>query len=193
MKSIIPTVDFNNTGSEEQVVTGFKNQGVCVIKNVFSQSECDHYMGQIVSNISNIAPNSRIAGYYQNNQPVPLYQIQSDSVSKSKFNTIHDPPFTRPGLIQALFANLSAVWDVRTHDRVEQVFDLLYKNLRDDYQNKLFVSGDGININPPVNIINADQDWSHVDLTTDQPWKCVQGQVVLTKTSAGFRCTPESQ
>jgi len=64
-----------------------------------------------------------------------------------------------------------------------------------------FVSScDGINIQPNIASDNAgrngegkDSDWAHVDQTVRRdPYRCVQGQVVLTQTDACFRCSPGS-
>ena len=72
----------------------------------------------------------------------------------------------------------------------------------------MITSIDGINIkpnlvgpydnsNPSISTssdftLNASTDWAHIDQTSGDPLKCVQGQIVLANTTACFRCSPKS-
>ncbi len=106
------------------------------------------------------------------------------------------PPQTRHGLFQCLVSNFKAVWTVRSDPNVRLVFKTLYSNLRGKTIRNYIVSADGINFKPGTvgpNCSNSKRDWAHVDQTsTADIFQCVQGQVVLANTTAGFVATPGS-
>jgi len=107
------------------------------------------------------------------------------------------PAQTRRGLYQNVVGNLDSVWDIRAHERVNDVFRKTYGVLRGRVfgNSDLYTSIDGINLCPPKTAGRggSSTDWAHLDQTTRHaPLACVQGQVVLTDTSASFVCSPGS-
>ena len=104
------------------------------------------------------------------------------------------PPQTRFGLFQSRLGNSAAAWRVRTHPAVRDVFTKVFSGLRGEPVREFVTSVDGVNVRPPVAPFYEPDgdDWAHFDLTRDEPEECVQGQVVLTDTTAGFRCSPRS-
>ncbi len=52
-------------------------------------------------------------------------------------------------------------------------------------------SMDGINVRPHMAPYQNGKDWAHIDQTIpNNPFLCVQGQVILSDTSACFRASP---
>lgn len=89
----------------------------------------------------------------------------------------------RKGMMQSLIGHAEPVWKIR---------ELLYPIFRKLHGTKnLYTSMDGATVCPPVPPTRAVKDWPHIDQTTSEPW-CIQGQAVLTTSSAAFRCTPRS-
>lgn len=87
------------------------------------------------------------------------------------------------------------MWNVRANKNVRKVFEIIYSGLRKHKISEFIVSGDGINIRPgnigPYS--PGKPDWAHLDqTTTNDIYECVQGQLVLTNTSASFVATPGS-
>ncbi len=102
----------------------------------------------------------------------------------------------RDGLFQCRVGNVKAAWDLRCDERVHSVFRAAYSSLRGRAVDDFTTSIDAVNVRPPVApFYDADssRDWAHFDLTRPgMAYECVQGQVVLTDTTAGFRCSPRS-
>ena len=107
------------------------------------------------------------------------------------------PPQTRPGLFQALFSNMPAVWTIRSHPHVRRIFEVLYSHLRGKPTTEFIVSNDAVTLRPgccaaPAATTPA-KDWPHLDQTTrDDIFRCVQGQAVLTDTLASVVASPGS-
>jgi len=124
------------------------------------------------------------------------------------------PPHGRFGLFKSLLNNLQPVWEIRRDPRLLEIFRKVYGSLREERNSYSYTtdgaretmmggldsficSPDGVNLQPnqmPDGFGNIpDKDWAHVDSTNRRnPFQCVQGQVVLTNTTAAFRCTPGS-
>lgn len=171
-KSIsINDVDFNN-----KLIKIFREDGLCVINDVINDQDCDNYMDAIINDF-----------------------VKLDSgIKKDRIDTwiTHNlPPQTRTGLFQALVSNLSTIWQIRSNDNIRKIFEILYTNLRGKEVKDFIVSNDAINIKPNNNeiITNRTRDWAHIDQTdrTDI-FKCIQGQCVLTNTTASFVASPKS-
>jgi hypothetical protein len=72
---------------------------------------------------------------------------------------------------------------------------MLYSNLRGYEIDDFVTSLDGLNFKPPIEPFHVDDDkndWAHVDQTFKGIHDCIQGQVVLSDTSAGFRASSRS-
>lgn len=103
------------------------------------------------------------------------------------------PPQTRVGLYQAVVGNIAPVWRLRTDPRVARIFSALYSALRGVPVTDFIVSGDGLNLKPNrVGPYGPTKDWPHLDQTDGSPYLCIQGQAVLTNTTASLRASPKS-
>jgi len=157
----------------DQAFQHFQQHGVVIIPNILSEDECDMYMSGIVSRFEALGTG-----------------IERHNIKKT-WSDYNLPPQTRPGLFQCLMGNLPEVWAIRQHPRIQEVFHTFYSKLGHDEQ--LVVSGDGINIKPgSIGPYQTDNDWAHLDQTCDGIFRCIQGQVVLTNTTACFRASPRS-
>lgn len=153
-----------------------------IITDIIPKQECDHIMDEILSVFTSLGSDLDL------NDP-------------NTWNNYNLPVQTRPGLFQSLVPNLPIIWKTRTKSHLVDIFRNCYKNLRDDLPNdfKLISSNDGINIKHSEakpfhdNSKDLEKDWAHIDQTdSDKIFQCFQGQLVLTNTTASFRCTPES-
>lgn len=149
----------------------FKKYGVAVITNTFTSKECDTHTDAILTAFESLGTG-----------------VQRDNVDTWMTKPRNLVPFqTRVGLYQQVFSNLPTIWDIRSDARLVSLFAGLYGDHR------LIVSGDGINVvvNGRAKKLNPKKDWAHLDSVG--PFDgCIQGQVVLTDTSAAFRCSPRS-
>jgi hypothetical protein len=171
------TIKYGEENFDTKLVDLFKQYGVVVITDVMDKNICDEKVTEIIKNFEMIG-------------------------SVKKFNSRNWvdenlPPQTRPGLFQALVSNFKPVWDIRSNDGISSIFEILYSNLRnkkytiDDF----IVSGDGINVRPNCieDYTKNSTDWPHCDQTKrENPFLCIQGQMVLTNTTASFVASPKS-
>lgn len=156
-----------------------KRYGVVVIEDVFTPEECNDIMTYITTDIQKLSSN----------------KIDISTLKTTKKTWTDDKlfPQTRKGLHQRGYSYLG--WSVRQDPRVNNIFKELYTYIRDYEVDELVTSIDAINIRPPIEPFCDDKtaDWAHLDQTrTDNIYSCIQGQVVLTNTSAGFVCSPKS-
>jgi hypothetical protein len=172
-----PTISFDSPDFETLLTTKYKEYGVVVIENVFSDNYCNQRMAGILSDFVSMSPT------------IDLEHIESTW----KRDVL--PPQTRSGLFQALVSNLHDVWKIRSEKNVELIFRILYSDLRQKKIKNFIVSGDGINIKPgcigPI-VEEKTKDWAHLDQTTGEIYDCIQGQAVLTNTTACLVSTPKS-
>lgn len=167
-----PTIKYSDL---YKLPTLLKQYGVVVIENVFTNKECNEWMESILNDFEKIGKD--------------IDKDDSEAWSKAKENL---PPQTRYGLYQALMGNLPAVWKIRKHKHMLPIFKKLYTDLRKKEINDYICSLDGINIQPNVKHRDV-RDWPHADQTDRSDiYKCIQGQAVLTNTSASFVATPKS-
>jgi len=95
-----------------QVTTLLKEYGVCVIPNVFSNTECDAWVQEILSNMEAISGNA-------------IRHKQPETGTGDKL-----PPQVRYGLYQQLLNNLRPVWELRRDHRWKNIFKTVYSELR---------------------------------------------------------------
>jgi len=159
-----------------QVASLLKEYGVCVIPNVFSNSECNSLMTDILSNLEAISDN------------------QVDRTKPEQWTADKLPPQIRFGMYHNLLTNLKPVWDVRRDPRMKTIFKSVYSKLKGTDIDEFICSMDGVNVQPNISRKSTgEKDWPHCDQTERADiFKCVQGQVVLTNTNASFRATPKS-
>jgi hypothetical protein len=99
------------------------------------------------------------------------------------------------GCYQHVFNNLRPVWEIRRDPRLKEIFGAVYSEVRGKRVDEFVCSLDGINIQPNVqrDDISKDKLSPHCDQSgRDDIFKCVQGQVVLTNTTASFVASPKS-
>merc|ERR1712014_57257 len=120
-------------------------------------------------------------------------------------------------MFQAIISGPKPVWEMRKSEKLQKLFQNMYFHIRkdeecynDDWKSpedvELISGIDGVNFQPSqvgtvrwngrnVNLDRIDgNDWAHCDQTTprDEPFKCIQGSLCLSETTAGFRCSPKS-
>lgn len=111
-----------------------------------------------------------------------------------KIDALTDDPITwipenipygpRYGMMQTIIGHSPTAWKMR------KLAYPYFAKLHDT--NELYTSIDGASIYPPPkDKFRKQKDWPHIDQTKSTCY-CIQGQVVLTTTSAAFRCTPFS-
>ncbi|AYV76215.1 MAG: hypothetical protein Terrestrivirus5_37 [Terrestrivirus sp.] len=171
------TIKYGENNFEQNLVDLFREFGVVVITDVMSKNLCDEKVSEVITNFELIGT---VKHFNKNNW------VDEDL-----------PPQTRPGLFQALVSNLKPVWEIRSNDNIGNIFEILYSNLRNkNYtSNDFIVSGDGINVRPNgiEDYAKVQSDWPHCDQTKrNNPYLCIQGQMVLTNTSASFVASPKS-
>ena len=170
------TVDFNDTDRINKIMRIYKKYGIVVIENVLADEKCDGYVDKIMDCFEGFGTGIR----------------RKDQKTWTRDSL---PPQTRPGMFQALCANFPPVWDVRTEQNIQTVYQEVYTRLRNKKVTDMIVSGDAINVKPSqVGPFYSDsiKDWPHLDQTFGDVFKCVQGQMVLTNTTACFLATPGS-
>lgn len=170
-----PSISYNDKDFVGKLVDEFKKNGIVVINDIMTDNECDQYVDNIIDDFCKL------------DSGVDKQDIKNTWLDKNL------PPQTRPGLFQALMGNLSSVWKIRTNEKINNIFKLLYSNLRGRQIDDFIVSGDGINVKPgfvgPYH--KETEQWAHFDQTSnDDIYKCIQGQMVLTNTSASFVGSP---
>lgn len=170
-------IDFRDPSAIEKIPVILTEYGVVVITNVFEKDECDR-------NVSSI---------------VDAYEILSGDFKRTDFSTWDKkvlPPGPRDGLSQFMISNLQVVSDVRSDPRVETVFSAAYSGTRGRLITEFLSSNDGINLRPPKEPYYDPSvpDWAHIDnaIKGTEKYKIIQGQAVMTSTSACFRCSPKS-
>lgn len=176
------TVNFGDPELETKMIQIVKEYGIVVIKNVIDPKEADQLTERTVSALE------KMSEFKRNN----LKTWTPRSL----------PPQVRPGMFHEVVCNIPSINDVRFNKNIIQIFKIYYSYFKGiEYMDRdLIVSNDGLNIKPglvpPYNNDKEDKnnDWAHLDQTIepDNPYKCIQGQMVLSNTSAGFRASPKS-
>lgn len=172
------SVSLNDPNFEEVIIRRFERDGLAVITDVFTGAECENWMDRILDDFENLG-----SGIDKNN-------------IEETWTTYNLPPQTRSGLFQCLVSNFEAIWEIRAHPHIKTIFKTLYDYFKQADINDYIVSGDGINFKPGfVGSCHrpSSRDWAHLDQAISKNiFKCIQGQAILTNTSASFRATPSS-
>ncbi len=163
----------------DKLTEQFKEDGYVVIENLYSKDYCNTLVSQTVEAFEAINPDL-------------------DHNNKYTWKKSNLPPATRSGMYQSLVCHINPVKRVRNDEKYKKIFREIYSRIKPNYsvQDDLVTSIDGINLKPnsigPYNS-KASNDWAHIDQTKrDETFKCIQGQVVLSDTTASFRCSPKS-
>lgn len=172
------TFNFSNVNYDE--ATEFiKENGYLIIDNLFTKEQCDNYVSRTINAFQTINPE---LNHRENN----------------KWTNIMLPPQTRTGMYQSLICNINPVKEIRENQNYKKIFSEIYSRIKTNYnvEDELVSSIDGINFKPNVRgpyTNNNSKDWAHLDQTKrNDIYKCLQGQVVFTNTSASFVCSPKS-
>ena len=171
-----PNVSYDDVDFRKKVIAMIKRDGFVVVTDVFSDDQCDEHVSNIVGSFEQLGTGIDRANVEE---------------TWTRYNL---PPQTRAGLFQALASNFPTVWQIRSNDKIRRIFQTMYTNFRGDSQDDFIVSGDGINAKPGiVGPYGKKKDWAHIDQTCyEDTYQCVQGQVVLTDTTACFVASPKS-
>jgi hypothetical protein len=175
------SVSFNDDKLEEKMVNSFYENGFAVINDVFDIKECDNNVNDIMT----------------------YFEKLNTGINRNDIKTWKDgnlPPQVSPGLFHHLVCNIPNVWNIRSNAKVRKIFEIVYNNQKVFPKKSplpikdFIVSNDGINLRPN-GLDNGDkmEDWPHIDQSEwAQIFKIVQGQAVLTNTTASFVCSPKS-
>jgi hypothetical protein len=156
-----------------------REEGYVIIPEVFSTKECNEWCNSIASSLCQISPDLNI-------------DINNGTVEAWYPKDL--PPGPRSGLFQSLVSTFPAVLQIRSHPKICQIFREIYSYLRGKEIRKFFTSMDGINVRPPVApfYTKKSKDWAHLDQTFKGVEHCVQGQVVLSDTTACLKVSSRS-
>merc|ERR1711879_243314 len=165
-----------HTLNQEDLHSDLVKDGVVVIENIFSKQECDDYMERTHQSFQRLGTG------------INDHKISSNWQRKNL------PPQTRSGLFQSIMGHIPPVWEVRRNENIINIFKNLYSKLRNLENIKLVPSIDGINCLPNRDIGKEKENtWEHLDQTYyHDPFKCIQGSIAFSNTSAGFLCSPKS-
>lgn len=166
------------------VFNDFKSDGVVVIENLYNGEECDILVKETLDAFKKINPDLDY----------------SDENVRKTWTKPNLPPQTRSGMFQSMIGHINPVNRVRENTKYIEIYKEMYSRLKTGFSKEtgeLISSIDGINIKPnlirPYHNPQLDKDWAHMDQTIrGDIFKCIQGQVVLSNTSASFRCSPKS-
>lgn len=150
------------TYDPEMVKKILHQYGVVVIKSFFSPEQADIWKQEVIHWLISISD-----------------RLTENPQTWTSRNIPYGP---RLGMMQSLISHCPTFWKIR--EAVYPIFCQLYDT------NKLLTSMDGATVHPPIHD-GSKKDWPHIDQTVEDLW-CVQGQVVLSETTASFKCTPTS-
>jgi hypothetical protein len=175
---VVDTLDINDEKFESKLIEMIKESGVVVIKNVINPDKCDEYTERTVSGLEQIS------------------DFKKDDLKSWIPRNL--PPQIRPGMFHEIICNTPCMNEIRFNPNIIKIFKTYYSHFKQtEYKDTdMIVSNDGLNIKPgtipPFDTI--DHDWAHLDQTQEpeNPYKCIQGQMVLSNTSASFRASPRS-
>jgi hypothetical protein len=170
-------LEFNDPEFDAKLINLIKEFGVVVIKNVLSEDESSEHMNNIVTELETVSSFKR-----------------SDIKTWKPENL---PQQVRSGMFHELICNTPTINKLRFDSRIIKIFTSYYSHMKDySYDDiDMIVSNDGLNIKPGnVPPYDDGSDWAHLDQTgaIEDPYKCIQGQMVLSNTSASFRASPKS-
>lgn len=165
----------------DEVFEDFKRDGVIIVSDIYSPQECDDLVKETVESFKKINPDLDY----------------SDEKVRSTWTKPNLPPQTRSGMFQSMIGHINPVNRVRENPQYKQVFREMYSRIKTNFDGNLIASIDGINIKPnlvrPYHNPLSNKDWAHMDQTIrGDVFKCIQGQMVLSNTTAAFRCSPGS-
>jgi uncharacterized membrane protein YgcG len=153
--------------------------GVAVVKDVFPADRCEAACEDLVSALETLS-----GGKFDRHHP------------NATWDPAYLPSMPRSGLMQAQVGFKGSQF--RGDPIVRALFRAAYSDLRGRPVTDTVSSLDGVNIRPPIAPFYDEytEDWPHIDASHksfgDLTRQCIQAQVVLSDTSAAFRCSPKS-
>lgn len=160
------TIDNNSLNNIHSILS---NYGVCIIKNVLDDNECNKIISGMCSDFNHLTSKM--------DKPFNINDISSWDTLKNLYAT-DGMLYQHWGLGQS-----QTVWDVRTNNKVINIFSKIYGT------NDLLVSFDGISFLLPPEITgngfyNGDR-W-HFDQSLNKPnFECIQGWINSFDTDIG--------
>jgi ectoine hydroxylase-related dioxygenase (phytanoyl-CoA dioxygenase family) len=158
------TVDYLDPSSFCNTVNNINNYGICILKNVLNETECQSLINGMCSDFS-----------YLTQKMTPQFDI-NNSVTWSTLNSllpIDGMLYQHWGIGQS-----QTVWNVRTNDKVIDVFSKIYGT------SDLLVSFDAVNFALPPEFTDnkpnkyySDDKWHFDQSLTRNNFECIQGWV----------------
>lgn len=170
------SVNYKSKSFDKDVVKILKKEGVVIIENVFDDDEMDTAMDDFYTSLKKVCPSIK------QNKP-------------KTWKSANLLPQTRSGLFQSIVGNFPVVWEYRSRKEIRNIFETVYSGLRNKKVDEFVVGVDGANFRPPIKPFHTDKtkDWAHLDMTMrNKTYYCVQGQIVMSNTTASFRASPRS-
>lgn len=184
---VIKNLDINDEAFETKLIELIKEYGVVVIKNVIDPDKCGEYTERTVNALEQVG------------------EFKKDNLKTWTPGNL--PPQIRPGMFHEIVCNIPCINEIRFNPNIIKIFKTYYSHFKKtEYKDTdLIVSNDGLNIKPGtvppfdqrlplLGVDTMDHDWAHLDQTDEpkNPYKCIQGQMVLSNTNASFRASPKS-
>lgn len=162
----IITIDESSINNIHNILN---NYGVCIVKNVLDENECNRIISGMCSDFNHVT--SRMS------KPFNVSDITTWDTLKSLY-PIDGMLYQHWGLGQS-----QTVWDVRMNNKVINIFSKIY------HTNDLLVSFDGVAFGLPPEITGNgwyNNDRWHFDQSLNKPnFECVQGWVNAFDTDIG--------
>jgi hypothetical protein len=165
MEYVVSNINIDQPSNEQisSILNKLDTYGLCVLPSVFNGEICDKYATDSINWLINLLP--------------PLTKDPKTWIFPNL------PYGNKTGLHHSLVSHSPILWTLR--EKLYPLFCGLWNT------NELITSLDGGTIFPPNKVEN--KDWPHVDQTVPETkLHCFQAQVVLTDTTACFKCTPKS-
>lgn len=175
-EKLFKSIDFGCENFEFKLSSNFDSDGVVVIRGVWSMAECITFADEIIMDFhklgTGIDKDNLLATWIKPNIPLE----------------------TKTGLLKTIVGNFKTSWKIRSDQKVRKIFETLYSKSRGKKVTEFIVSGDALNFNlvgetGPFH--GKRRDWAHID-QTHKDLDCIQGQAVLTNTTACLVASPRS-
>ena len=171
------TISYDDEKFTKKVVKKLTKYGVVIIEDVFSNEAMDQGMEEMMTSFEKVCPK------------IKRHDLKNTWKVKNLI------PQTRSGLFQSMVGNFPIVWKLRSDEKIRKIFTDVYSGLRGETVDDFVVGLDGANFRPPYDPFTTEKtkDWAHLDLTLpNATYFCVQGQIVMSDSSASFVASPKS-
>lgn len=167
------TVSYNSADWRTAISQKLQDEGVVIVTDVYSQNQADETIEELKTIFTTIDNKLKDEKQWSNTDNLP--------VRKGTW------------MVHTAFSGLPIIWKYRQCDHLCDIFKAAYNGIREEEYENFVTSIDGFTLRPPVEPFYNNKDWPHLDQTeSDDLYECIQGQVVLSDTSASFICSPRS-